>query len=729
VELKRTEPGIDRGKIRRQLERLLASPEFARTDRMARFLRYVVEQSVNGPSDALRERQIGIQVFERPPDWDPKLDNIVRSEARRLREKLDAYAASASPDETVRITVPKGSYVAEFADFRPEAVAAIQVPPIPPSQPAPRRYTFFLASAVTVFGIALVLLTSLRDVRANADDFEVAPFSTEAGRQFSPTISPDGKKIAFVWDKAGPNLDVFVKSVSTGAVQRFTDSPYPDIHPAWSPDGRQIAFIRLTNTSMDVMLRSADLGPERKLARIDGITGSWASENIYQGCESPSWSPDAKGLLLTEGTGNSRGYGLIYMSVSTGAKTVITWPPAEDQDCYARFSPDGSRIAFVRYISHGEGEIYIASRDGKDLKRLTLDHRNIRGLDWSIDGKQLVFASNRKGAYELRTMSWKGGESHPLPSDTAAASDPAVARSGNWIAYVESAQNWNIWRVRVEAARGGEKLEQPQRFLASSGQNHSPSFSADGTKLGFVSDRSGNPEIWFANADGTNLRQMTHFGGPWLGTIRWSPDGKNILFDARPNGHAEIFMMPSAGGEPHSLEREDFEDRRPAWSRDGKSIYFDTSRSGRHQIWKRSLDTGVARPIAPPDTLVPVESVDGSTLFYTDSDHHLWTSGTDGSNPMMIPGIRPDPELDWAVSSDAIYYAESDGASAKIYCYRFKDRTIRQVGELAQCLSPGTPSLTISPDGAWLLYAATDYTKSDIRIRRDAVSANIHGWF
>lgn len=65
--------------------------------------------------------------YDRWLDWDPKLDNVVRSEARRLRNKLDAYAANQSPDDTYRITVPKGGYVADFTEIRsvlPETTGA-----------------------------------------------------------------------------------------------------------------------------------------------------------------------------------------------------------------------------------------------------------------------------------------------------------------------------------------------------------------------------------------------------------------------------------------------------------------------------------------------------------------------------------------------------------------------------------------------------------------------------
>jgi len=103
-----------RDAIRRHLERILASDGFARAERMSRFLRFVVEQTLRGRGDQLKEYLIGVEVFDRRESFDPRIDPVVRGEARRLRLKLKEYYDSEGQNDPVRVVLPKGSYVPRF---------------------------------------------------------------------------------------------------------------------------------------------------------------------------------------------------------------------------------------------------------------------------------------------------------------------------------------------------------------------------------------------------------------------------------------------------------------------------------------------------------------------------------------------------------------------------------------------------------------------------------------
>src|SRR5215471_1680640 len=96
---------------RQQLARVLGSPGFSRNERLSRFLRFVIERHLEGGDSGLKESVIGIEVFGRPPDYNPKQDAIVRNEAGRLRARLGEYYAGQGKDDPLIIELPKGGYV------------------------------------------------------------------------------------------------------------------------------------------------------------------------------------------------------------------------------------------------------------------------------------------------------------------------------------------------------------------------------------------------------------------------------------------------------------------------------------------------------------------------------------------------------------------------------------------------------------------------------------------
>jgi serine/threonine-protein kinase len=138
---------IDVNAVRRHLERVLASPGFSRNERMARFLRFVVEQHLDGKDSDLKESVIAIEVFGRSPDYDPTQDSIVRTEAGRLRARLAEYYAGEGKGDALVIEVPKGGYTPVFR--QPEAA------PETIQTNRPRRSRLGLTVALAGLAVAL----------------------------------------------------------------------------------------------------------------------------------------------------------------------------------------------------------------------------------------------------------------------------------------------------------------------------------------------------------------------------------------------------------------------------------------------------------------------------------------------------------------------------------------------------------------------------------------------
>jgi TolB-like protein len=151
------EPSAD--DIRRQLERILASGGFANAERMSRFLRYVVERSIAGESEQIKEYSIGVDVFGRNAEYDPRLDSIVRVEARRLRSKLDEYYAADGRHDDVIISIRRGAYVPAFERRKAEPTA----PPLATPTPTSDSRRFWRAGiAIAMVVVAIVSFAAWR---------------------------------------------------------------------------------------------------------------------------------------------------------------------------------------------------------------------------------------------------------------------------------------------------------------------------------------------------------------------------------------------------------------------------------------------------------------------------------------------------------------------------------------------------------------------------------------
>ena len=117
-------PLLGEVEVRAALERVLGSSAFQRTPQLQRFLRFVVEEVLAGRGDRLKEYVVGTEVFGRPSNYDPRLDSLVRVEARRLRTALEAYYQAEGHDDPVFIEFTKGSYVPSFRENQPPASTA-----------------------------------------------------------------------------------------------------------------------------------------------------------------------------------------------------------------------------------------------------------------------------------------------------------------------------------------------------------------------------------------------------------------------------------------------------------------------------------------------------------------------------------------------------------------------------------------------------------------------------
>lgn len=549
---------------------------------------------------------------------------------------------------------------------------------------------------------------------------DVVPLTTFEGPKNYPALAPDGSHIAFSWQPPSKETQhIYVKPVERGEPRQLTFGTQEDVLPSWSPDGKLIAFCRRVpgQTGYDLDLRagvfsgiyivSANGGPERR---------------VGQGWGGVSWSADGRKLVAGVANGAPDSGGLELLDIDTGYRTRLT---AKGVDFLPAFSPDGKWVAFKREFAGSAQELFVIPAFGGPVRQLTSDARPIDGITWAADSREIVFASTRR---PMEGSLWRipvsGGQPTAISASLHSLSYPNTARrQGARLAFNEAwiDSNIHLWTGNGIPRSGTSwSFGKPMAIINSTRADHSPAISPDGQRIAFVSDRTGNEEIWVSRADGRDLFQLTSFGKDSAGSPRWSPDGLHLAFDVWSSGEANVFTIDSHGGTPRRLSSERFESWMPAWSHDGSRIYFTSGRSGTREIWAIPATGGAAFQVTHNGAYEARPSPDGRTVYYIKSTSAgccaMWSIPVGGGRELPLPQLAQfSISRSWGIIRDGIYFiARGNETQQSVRFFSFATHQVTTILRLEK--EPGWifPALALSSDGRQLLTVQTDREVNDL---------------
>jgi adenylate cyclase len=249
--------------VRAQLDRILASPEFSSAGRHSRLLRYLVERTLAGDGEQLKEYVLGTEVFDRADSYDPRLDSIVRVEARRLRTRLDDYYRGHGANDQLIIAVPTGSYLPVFSE-RSAPIPAAEVA-VPRSRPyGPATFVAAITVAAVLIATALAIYSNRTPAQASTESsIAVLPFE-----HFS-TREEDAKLVAQMTHLVTAELARLgrLSVASTTSATRYSSgtASVPAIATALDVDYLLEASVVITGQQLHLVVRLVDGRRDRKM--------------------------------------------------------------------------------------------------------------------------------------------------------------------------------------------------------------------------------------------------------------------------------------------------------------------------------------------------------------------------------------------------------------------------------------------------------------------------------
>ena len=253
---------------------------------------------------------------------------------------------------------------------------------------------------------------------------------------------------------------------------------------------------------------------------------------------------------------------------------------------------------------HGDGGIdeeYVINFDESGETLLPYDEARDGMPSWSLHGRGIVLAvSERQRDFEIYLFNPDQAGFTLLAHDEESGAYLYQSPEGRRISFTSRADvgeylfnpNESDFTPGITPLSHRPGITQ----LTDNYANDSPAGWTPDGRIGFISDRDGDPEIYVMNSDGSGVTQLTH-NEAYEGTPIWSPDGRRIVFTSYRDGNTEIYVMNSDGSGGTRLTRNEAIDDRPRWSPDGRYIAFSSDMDGDIEIYVMRSDGSNVRQL------------------------------------------------------------------------------------------------------------------------------------
>ena len=247
----------------------------------------------------------------------------------------------------------------------------------------------------------------------------------------------------------------------------------------------------------------------------------------------------------------------------------------------------GSRIAYARRLDNGSKQIYVSGIDGSNVAKIT-DNSSINMLP-SWGAGRLFYTSYRAGNPDLWVYS--GGDHDKLSSQRGQNTGGAYCGGKLAVTLSMGGENTDVYLIDPDSG------EIQQRLTSHWSIDTSPSWSPDCSQIAFVSGRSGGPQIYVMNADGSGQKRLTYQGN-YNTQPNWSPTGDKIAFAARDERNAYDIFTVDLNGNIERLTQDQGNNEHPSYGPDGRYLVFVSDRGGKgDRIWMMTSDGEIQNPV------------------------------------------------------------------------------------------------------------------------------------
>lgn len=557
--------------------------------------------------------------------------------SRAMADLRSAFGEKAGEQRYIR-TLPKFGYQFVAEHHEVEAETAGPSSRVPASHIERYKHHYLLGAAALIASILLPQLVRTPDAPESSVFIlsGAQPLTSAPGLEHQPRLVPGSDWVVHaVQRRDRSDWDLFRVSLDDGTLQPVAVTPGVTEHgPAISPQGDELAYVRLSETGCDVVVQSITLGVPDVVTQctqkfptlVDwSPTGNQLAYTIAQADE-----PDSlrRIYLVDRFSGETRR--LTDAVSSTGT------------DFYPRFSPSGNKVAFLRGEPQPDhrSTLWVVDAESGDEFRLTELPAQLGGMTW-LDDQRLIYSVSEAGRMRGWVVDIETSQKQPIESPEFV--HPEFDAGRNILVAAELRNDLDL--ILLDTTGATRNVGQ------STSDDHHGSLSPDEKWISFISRRSGFDELWIAATDGDAVRQLTRFEGATVRYPDWHPDGSKVLITVQTDAGERLYTLDIVSGTATEVVTTFADITTPRWISDGW-VAGCRDDSG----WSICVGNGTGVNKVADGYYRPNPSGTGHVYVVNDAGTLFRLSLADGSTTKILDGLPGRGRYGWKVDNDTLYF-------------------------------------------------------------------------
>jgi eukaryotic-like serine/threonine-protein kinase len=544
-----------------------------------------------------------------------------------------------------------------------------------------------------------------------------------AGLEDAPAFSPDGRSVAFVSDSSS-SRQIWVRLLAGGPPLQITRDAGDHLEPRWSQDSAAIIYYT----------PPPEGDAQGALWEISALGG--APRRLISSMSGADVSHDGSRLSFFRLSG--RQMELVASDRNGSNARVVTQAAVSFSYRQPRWSPDDGTIAYLHSREIWADDIYAVPSAGGSVRRVTNDNALMTGFAWLADGSRILYSSARGSTVlylptlHLWTIFPNGSNQQQMTFGDASDETPDVDRVGRIVVSRRHMQ-FDIWKFPVDGDPA-ENVRRAVRITHQTGLVQAPSLSPNDREMVYLSDNGGHGNLWVMQLANGETHQITYEkdSNAVMGVALWSPDGSSIAFATNrrsPSGLGVGYWLIHPDGSGQHLA---FEGAWTTWSGDGKWLYYSESvpsrATGSFRMMKSPVDGGSAVLVRSDNARGPAVAPDGSALYYVVPlqnlngllDYELRVARPEDGPSKLLARISGKRVPLWqgfhpVISRDGkwLVFPLQDGQGTNIWIASTGDGKFRRITDFGSKRTFIVRRISWSSDGKWV-FAAVGEGDADI---------------